>query len=179
MSRYKSPQQFAKIRDDNRILQEKLDSMTRVCERVKLENAGLKEVCNDLRARIAELEAAHMKTACICGSMRFRQMMEQCAQELTLSGWIVVMPHVFKLHVPEECAASLDALHLKKIDMAQKVVIVSKDGYMGKSTRHEYDYAKDRGKIIEFYDKPIMRDLPPMPERSGTGLYETDWERDA
>ena len=115
--------------------------------------------------RIAELEATQRKTVCICGSMRFRPMMEQCASELTLGGWIVLMPHVFKLHVPDEFATSLDALHIKKIDMAQKVVIVSKDGYMGASTSKEYDYAKDRGKIIEFYNKPVMRDLP-MQERN-------------
>ena len=50
---------------------------------------------------------------------------------------------------PEQKAV-LDALHLSKIDLADRVLIVNPGGYLGQSTRRELAYAQAAGKPIAF-----------------------------
>ena len=49
----------------------------------------------------------------------------------------------------------LDALHLHKIDMADRVLIVNPGGYVGDSTRREIAYAQAAGKPITFNRSPL------------------------
>ena len=42
----------------------------------------------------------------------------------------------------------LDELHLRKIDLANRVMICNYDGYIGERTRIELEYARSRGKFI-------------------------------
>jgi hypothetical protein len=44
----------------------------------------------------------------------------------------------------------LDDLHRHKIDLADEVLIVNPDGYIGDSTRSEIDYARARGKPVRY-----------------------------
>ncbi len=46
----------------------------------------------------------------------------------------------------------MDALHLRKIDLADRVLIVNPGGYLGESTRRELAYAQAAGKPISFTD---------------------------
>ncbi|GHD52192.1 hypothetical protein GCM10010335_64320 [Streptomyces galbus] len=46
--------------------------------------------------------------------------------------------------------AQLDTLHHRKIDLADEVLIVNPDGYIGESTRREIDYARRLGKPIRY-----------------------------
>ena len=46
----------------------------------------------------------------------------------------------------------LDELHLRKIDLADEVFVINKDGYIGESTKREIEYAKAKGKPI-FYSE--------------------------
>lgn len=48
----------------------------------------------------------------------------------------------------------LDDLHKRKIDMASYVVIINKDGYIGKSTMSEVYYSMAHDKIIYFLEDP-------------------------
>ena len=50
---------------------------------------------------------------------------------------------------PEQ-KADLDALHLRKIDLADRVLVVNPGGYVGESTRREIAYAQAAGKPITF-----------------------------
>ena len=52
----------------------------------------------------------------------------------------------------------LDALHLKKIDMADEVLILNVAGYIGESTGLELAYAKSKGKVIRFLVDPQLAD---------------------
>lgn len=47
---------------------------------------------------------------------------------------------------------ALDELHKRKIDLADKVLVVSRGGYFGDSTRSEIVYAKACGKPVEFME---------------------------
>lgn len=51
-----------------------------------------------------------------------------------------------------EKKAKLDELHLRKIDLADEVLILNVGGYIGQSTSRELEYAKSKGKIIRFLE---------------------------
>jgi len=91
---------------------------------------------------------------CICGSGRFWPEILKAAANLTLKGNVVVMPNVNTKdgrHVltPDE-KARLDALHRAKIDMADDVLIVNQNGYIGDSTAAEIKHALCIGKRVTF-----------------------------
>lgn len=93
----------------------------------------------------------------ISGSMRNFQPMLAVAEELTRQGGIVLMPFVRK-GCDAAQAEQLDALHLRKIDMSDAVVVASDElGYFGESTRSEIEYAERSGLPVT-YARVIRRD---------------------
>lgn len=97
---------------------------------------------------------------CLCGSTRFAEEMSAANRALTFAGVIVVAPGVF-LRVEDRAAdasitpaqkAALDALHLRKIDLADRVLVVNPGGYVGESTSREIAYAQATGKPVSFTD---------------------------
>jgi hypothetical protein len=89
---------------------------------------------------------------CICGSARFLPEMRAANRELTSSGVIVVAPSEADEAPTPEQKAVLDALHLRKIDLADRVLVVNPGGYVGESTRREIAYARAAGKPVSFTD---------------------------
>lgn len=92
---------------------------------------------------------------CLCGSMRFEDEMRSENRALTLAGAIVVAPGVVAHRdagdtVTAEQKAALDRLHLHKIDLADRVLVVNPGGYVGESTAREIDYARRTGKPVSF-----------------------------
>jgi nucleoside 2-deoxyribosyltransferase len=78
-------------------------------------------------------------------------------RDLTFAGVIVVAPGVFTRREPDEQItdeqkASLDALHLRKIDLADRVLVINPGGYIGDSTSREIAYARATGKPVSFTD---------------------------
>jgi hypothetical protein len=51
-----------------------------------------------------------------------------------------------------EQKTALGVLHLRKIDLAHRVLVVNPGGYIGESTRREIAYAHATGKPISFTD---------------------------
>ena len=97
---------------------------------------------------------------CICGSTRFVEEMSAANRDLTFAGVIVVAPGVFlraEDHeadqlITNEQKTALAALHLRKIDLADRVLVVNPGGYVGESTSREIAYAQATGKPISFTD---------------------------
>lgn len=100
---------------------------------------------------------------CLCGSTRFWREFQAAAFRETLAGRIVLSigaasgtddEHFGNLPRGEyeRMKADLDELHLRKIDLADEVLILNKDGYIGTSTRRELDYAKVLGKRVRFLE---------------------------
>lgn len=93
---------------------------------------------------------------CLCGSGRFRQGFEDAECTETLKGKIVLTIGC-NTHDVERSAElkhhkpMLDELHLRKIDLADEVLILNIDGYIGESTQRELDYAKAHNKVIRFW----------------------------
>jgi hypothetical protein len=89
---------------------------------------------------------------CICGSTRFVEEMRAANRDLTLAGVIVVAPGEADGLITDEQKAALGALHLRKIDLADRVLVVNPGGYVGESTSREIAYARATGKPISFTD---------------------------
>lgn len=97
----------------------------------------------------------------LCGSTRFKAEFELTNEKLTLEGHIVLAPGVF-IHsrseeVTPEQKADLDDLHFRKIDRADRVVVVAPGGYVGSSTALEIAYADVIGKPVEIWTQEESR----------------------
>lgn len=109
----------------------------------------------DAEATCKELDA-RPEVVCLCGSTRFREEFVEANRVLTLAGAIVLAPGVFG-HSGDPITTSdksaLDELHFRKIDMADRVVIVAPGGYIGDSTKKEIAYARATGKPLAFWEE--------------------------
>jgi nucleoside 2-deoxyribosyltransferase len=48
--------------------------------------------------------------------------------------------------------AALDELHLRKIELADEVLVLNVNGYVGESTRREISYAEQLGKPVHWLE---------------------------
>lgn len=66
----------------------------------------------------------------------------------------VVYPAGEKKNLTQEQISLLGAAHKKRIDLADAVFIVNKNGYIGLQTSDEIEYAKKNNKEIIYMEKP-------------------------
>ncbi|WP_440573480.1 hypothetical protein [Streptomyces sp. AC154] len=98
---------------------------------------------------------------CICGSTRFIDEMRAVNRDLTLAGAIVVAPGEADEMITDKQKTALNALHLRKIDLADRLLVVNPGGYIGESTSREIDYTHATGKPISFTEPaPLHRSSP-------------------
>jgi len=105
------------------------------------------------------------KIICLCGSTRFTEQMLIKQWELTKAGFIVVswcaLPDSYfamrdalnqTTHIGDQEGVTelVDELHKRKIDLADEVLILNIDGYIGESTRNELNYAITQGKPVQY-----------------------------
>ena len=99
------------------------------------------------------------KVITLCGSTRFKEDFERVNRELTLAGNIVISVGCFG-HAgdvfTEEQKIMLDDIHKRKIDMADAIYVINKDGYIGSSTKSEIKYALERGKQIIYMEDDLL-----------------------
>lgn len=89
----------------------------------------------------------------LCDSTRFSEAWEKARYDLTLAGKIVLTIGCDTksddgLALTAEQKFELDELHKRKIDIANRVLVLNVGGYIGESTRSEIEYA-------EWFEKPI------------------------
>lgn len=104
------------------------------------------------RARSRASVSSRPEIVCICGSTRFVDEMRAANRDLTFAGVIVVAPGEADELITNEQKTALNALHLRKIDLADRVLVVNPGGYIGESTSREIAYAHATGKPISFTD---------------------------
>lgn len=51
-----------------------------------------------------------------------------------------------------EVKEMLDAMHKRKIDMSDEILVINKNGYIGSSTKSEIEYATKTGKKIKYLE---------------------------
>lgn len=112
---------------------------------------------------------------CLCGSTRFWREFQRQGLAETMAGKIVLSigaasgsddDHFGNLPREEydRVKTMLDDLHKRKIDLADEVLILNVDGYIGESTRSEMEYAYWAGKKVRFLEGPKMKPDWTMPE---------------
>ena len=97
------------------------------------------------------------KVITLCGSTRFKDEFLRVQKELTLKGIIVISVGLFGHSGDDEVweegtKEMLDDMHKRKIDMADEIYVINKNGYIGESTRSEIEYAKEHGKPIHYLE---------------------------
>ena len=88
--------------------------------------------------------------------MKFINEMMDIAEKLELEGNCVLMP-LFNSNRPnkdsytEEEGKTLDLMHKERIKLADAIIVVNKDNYIGSSTSKEIEFAKSLNKEILYY----------------------------
>lgn len=72
------------------------------------------------------------------------------SRSLTLGGVIVLMPAEIDTPITDEQRTALGELHLRRIDLADRVVVVNRGEHFGESTMREIAYAEAAGKPVTF-----------------------------
>jgi hypothetical protein len=100
---------------------------------------------------------------CLCGSTRFGEAFQRASLQETLAGKIVLTIGCdFKsddaLRLMPEVKHRLDKLHLRKIDLADEILVLNVGGYIGESTRREIGYARQHGKRVRWLESGACGD---------------------
>jgi len=114
---------------------------------------------------------------CLCGSTKFMSAFDHANRQETLDNQIVVSVGVDlqyrDVHVAPDAPTRdvikkvLDPLHKRKIDLADEILVINVDGYIGKSTEDEIRYAVRRRKPVRLLhqDKDIERKIKDMQDK--------------
>src|SRR3990167_5578491 len=119
--------------------------------------------------------SARPRIVCLCGSSRFVPEMACIAWALERDeGYIVLSLHLLPADYPgvqpdhqaeaEGVATKMDELHLRKIDLADDVLVVNVGGYIGDSTRREISYATAQKKPVRYLEPAEPEHGAPPPE---------------
>ena len=96
-----------------------------------------------------------MKIVCLCGSTKFKQEFLDVMDKEERKGNIVLsigsFTHADNIDISDKVKEELDILHLMKIDIADEILVIDKDGYKGESTTREILYALKLDKDIRYY----------------------------
>lgn len=97
-------------------------------------------------------------TITICGSVKYAKEAVIAENALVAAGWCAI-GYTTPLtllgqdeDIDDDMKKLYDEVHDKKIRMSVAVYVVNKDGYIGKSTRREIEYAKSLGKDIYYME---------------------------
>ena len=100
---------------------------------------------------------------CLCGSTRFMEAFHAENRRLSLAGYIVLTVELVTYdgatdpqRANPEQKRRLDELHLRKIDLADVVLVLNVGGYVGESTKREIEYARRKKKRIDWLELPAM-----------------------
>lgn len=97
------------------------------------------------------------KVITLCGSTKFKDDFLREQKRLTLEGNIVISVGLFGHSGDNEVWTEgtkemLDEMHKRKIDMADEIFVINKDGYIGSSTRGEIEYAIETNKKVNYME---------------------------
>ncbi len=97
------------------------------------------------------------KVITLCGSTKFKDDFIEQQKRLTLEGNIVISVGLFghsgdKEVWTEGTKEMLDDMHKRKIDMADEIFVINKNGYIGNSTKSEIEYALKTGKKVNYME---------------------------
>lgn len=118
------------------------------------------------------LEHKLPEIVCLCGSTRFYETFQRANYDLTMQGVIVLSVGFYRPSPESEAERTryehhgenigctpeqkieLDKLHMRKIDLADSILVLNVGGYIGESTRNEINYATSLAKNIRYLEEP-------------------------
>lgn len=97
-----------------------------------------------------------VKIITVCGNLRFYKEMMEITEKIELEGNCMLVPiynpsKTSKDDFTEEEALMLDKMHKERIKLADAILVVNVNGYIGDSTRKEIEFAKFLNKEIIYY----------------------------
>lgn len=99
-------------------------------------------------------ESGKVSVITLCGSAKFKEDFIRQSKRLTLLGNVVLMP-IFDFsndEIDSFKAKILKALHFKRIEMSDEILVINRNGYIGSSTKVEIEYATKLGKKIKYME---------------------------
>ena len=99
------------------------------------------------------------KIVCLCGSTKFKDEFIDANLDETMKGNIVLtvgwFSHVDKdeFYPSDDEKIMLDELHKRKIDIADEILVINVNDYIGDSTRSEIEYARKKNKVVVFLEE--------------------------
>jgi len=98
------------------------------------------------------------KVITLCGSTKFKDDFLKEQKRLSLEGNIVISVGLFGHSGDGEVwdegiKEMLDDMHKRKIDMADEIFVINKNGYIGSSTKSEIDYALKTNKKVNYMEE--------------------------
>lgn len=112
-----------------------------------------------------ETTPARPTIVCLCGSTRFMDAFHAANAAESRAGKIVLTVEIAVYsgasdpqHHDPDLKARLDELHLRKIDLADEVLVLNVGGYVGPSTRREVEYARVHGKALRWLETDHIPD---------------------
>ena len=98
------------------------------------------------------------KVITLCGSTKFKDDFIREQKRLSLEGNIVISVGCFGHSGDTEVwddkiKEMLDDMHKRKIDMADEIFVINKNGYIGSSTKSEIEYAIKTGKKVNYMEQ--------------------------
>lgn len=104
-------------------------------------------------------EQTPVKVICLCGSSKFRYLMHRVALDETLAGNVILQPEFFNQKEAKQLVDSsrflLVDLHFRKIEMADEILVVNPQGYIGENTAAEITHAEAHGKTVRYLVEPV------------------------
>lgn len=97
-----------------------------------------------------------MKIICMSGSLKFQDTIMEITEKLELQGNCVlsiIYPTKKEENHTKKELQTLEKMHFEKIKLANTLFVVSKNGYIGKGTQKEIEFAKSLKKEIIFYEE--------------------------
>lgn len=124
------------------------------------------DIANGIRQAVEkdrQQRAERPTIVCLCGSTHFWRTFQQAGLSETMAGRIVLSigaasgtddEHFGNLPRDEydRVKEMLDQLHMRKIELADEVLILNVDGYIGESTARELAHARKLGKVVRFLE---------------------------
>ena len=97
-----------------------------------------------------------MKIITVCGSLRFIKEIMEITEKMELQGNCMLVPiynpsKSSKDDFTEEETLTLEKIHKERIKLADAILVVNVDGYIGNSTKNEIEFAKSLDKEIIYY----------------------------
>lgn len=115
---------------------------------------------NGIKMELVDERSINRPTVvCLCGSTRFSEAFRSLNLQETIAGRIVLSIGCDTKSDAElealgeltaEAKAKLDQLHLHKIDLADEILVVNVDDYIGESTTREIAHARATGKRVRW-----------------------------